>query len=132
MDHKAYDKLLQSHGIGKRLFGSGNLLFDPEFYAPKASDFFDGVRHCKAALSGFEYVPHVSDCDNYAFMFFGQMLAYFAEIGGGPWQFGPVWGTLNRETHAWFFGFPDGELTHVDYGKIITPVSFTGLGSISA
>ena len=131
---KSLDGLLKGHNIGAKLFGSGNMLFDGNYTVAEHSQFVAATEYARDALNFYNYVPERDDCDNYAFMWYGRMLEYFSKNAGGNFSrtFGPCWGYFNGEAHMWGYGLTDMGFNHVNYGHIVVPGSYKGIGSITA
>jgi len=129
------DKILKANNIGRRkLFGSGNMLFDRDYSVPKHSDFVKARESAAYILGWYEYAADRADCDNYAFMALGLMMQWFLKNTSytGAVTVGVVWGVFNDESHMWNDALTDKGFHHVNYGQIVTPQSYKGVGSITA
>jgi len=134
MKSSEHDRALKKYNVGKKFFGSGNLMFDGNFLLTNHEPFIASVEYARNALSFYTYVPERDDCDNYAFMQYGRQLEYFSRNGGGNFSrtFGPCWGYWNNKNHMWGYGLTDMGFFHVNYGHIVTPDSYKGIGSITS
>jgi hypothetical protein len=136
MDAQQYDARLQSFGIGKRIFGTGNLLFDREYRVIPRDQFERANNEVRMALDFYfkrQIFTDANDCDTFHVVWLGRMREWFLKhdpLGRESYTFGITWGTFNNQPHMWGF-YVGEELCHCNYGKIVTPDTFISKGSIN-
>lgn len=136
MDHRAFDKHLQSLKIGNRIIGSGNLLFDREYEIVDFAQFEKANLFARQQLAFYferKSFSDASDCDTFHLIWLGRIKEYFLKhdpLAKATFNIGMAWGVYNGYAHAWGIYVGSEGLIHCNYCNIETPQSFEAKGSI--
>lgn len=125
-------KKLHGVNIGKKMFGTGNLVFDKQVSVVSSGDLKKALAWAKAQLAWWVYSPR-ADCNKYHLMLCGRINEWFLlntskEL---PIAVGMVYGYFNGENHFWCYAITENGVVHINYGELETPDNYMGAGSLT-
>lgn len=125
--------LLHSANIGKKLFGTNNLIFDRELSTVSSGNLKAALSWGVEELSWWEYSAR-ADCNKYHLMLCGRANEWLLRNTTKtlPDAIGMVWGMYEGQNHFWMYGKTENGIQLINYGTPALPVSYQGMGSFTA